>query len=67
MHFHTNKYTFIQIKKDLCKDKTERVFVKYLKLLTGVLGLQLKDYRKYSAVSVRLILSSYFQEEYMTG
>lgn len=62
VHFHID-YTFIWLKKDFSKHRTERMFLKYLKLLSGVLGLQLKDYRNDFVVSVRLILSSYCQEK----
>lgn len=66
LHFHI-EYTFIQLKENFSKHKTERMFLKYFKLLSGVLGLQLKDYINNFVVSVRLIVFSYIQEKFITA
>lgn len=65
LYFHT-ECIFIQIKKGFSKHRTERMFLTYLKLLSGVLGLQLKDYRNNIVVSVRFVLFSYIQEKCIT-
>lgn len=66
LYFHTG-CIFIQIKKGFSEHRTERMFLTYLKLLSGVLGLQWKDYRNNTVFSVRFILFSSIQEKCITA